>query len=491
MIFSKSNSVSPISRTVRYGVFLFAGSIVILTGYASFFYQGNVLVFLGFSLLSNVLLYRGVCKSSIYFDTFIGVFFWLGFWLKLAIRVAFSSGVFHEPVGVFDGSAQAFDEALLVASCGCVALLFSSVLRQQFFSYPFDTVVCARSGLFQLYRSHRRLLIMLFLGVVLFVAVSNVWLGIYQRGMVVKTLLPYGINGVYKWMLQFGLASVSALILRFEIELNKDLTVTALFIPILESFLSNVSLLSRGMILNTSAFIFGCVRLQQCIKRQFNPLTIAIGSIVFVVLFATSVLAVNYFRSVTLIEQKTVNTATGTKTVESVSGLDVAQRMAVPLFVDRWVGIEGVMAVSSSDKLGWELWKEAWKEEFREGQLSFYDRIFIDSPYQDPSIDKSVYHFVSLPGIVAFLFYPGSLTFLFLGLVACSLIAATIEIVSYRYCGENLLLCSLFAQVIAFRFSSFGYVPGQSYLLIGSLILNAGIIFLADRFLLRFFYGRR
>ena len=137
MILSKSSSVSPISRTVRYGVCLFAGLIVILTGYASAFYQGNVIIFLGFSLLSNVLLYRGLCKSSIYFDTFIGVFFWLGFWLKLAIRVAFSSGVFHEPVGVFDGSAQAFDESLLVASCACVALLISALLRQQFFTYPF------------------------------------------------------------------------------------------------------------------------------------------------------------------------------------------------------------------------------------------------------------------------------------------------------------------------------------------------------------------
>ena len=40
--------------------------------------------------------------------------------------------------------------------------------------------------------------------------ISNIVLGIYQRGMVTQTVLPFGLNGIYKWLLQFGLSSMAA-----------------------------------------------------------------------------------------------------------------------------------------------------------------------------------------------------------------------------------------------------------------------------------------
>jgi hypothetical protein len=71
------------------------------------------------------------------------------------------------------------------------------------------------------------------------------------------------------------------------------------------------------------------------------------------------------------------------------------------------------------------------------------------------------------------------------------LLAAMLEIATYRFCGRNWILCSLFAQVIAFRYASFGYVPAQSYLLFGSLVLNGFLILAADLLLRRFFAERR
>jgi len=41
----------------------------------------------------------------------------------------------------------------------------------------------------------------------------------------------------------------------------------------------------------------------------------------------------------------------------------------------------------------------------------------------------------------------------------------------------------LLAQVVAYRFASFGYVPAQSYLLFGTLIFNVVIIYMVDKFL--------
>lgn len=490
-------------------------------------YEGHWFVYLLFTLIANGLLFNGFRKKAIYFDTFIGIFLWLGFWLKLSLRVAFASGLFSEGVGNFDRSADAFDHALLVSSCGLAALLAASFVRQFLFCYPDGPPPASQSGLLNLYRTYRKTCVVLFVLLVLLIAASNAWLGIYQRGMVSQTQLPLGLNGVYKWLLQFGLSSIAALIIRFEIELSRNLTSIAILLPLLESFLSNVSLLSRGMILNLSALGIGGLRLFRAMKVRVAPLVLVVTSIAFAVLFAISVFTVNYLRMVALVGPEPaamsdaavassvvsatalstapvtaskiapVITSTAAPVTASTDARDVtidvaaeAKQMTPPLFIDRWVGIEGVMAVSSSGKLGWDLWRQAWNEKYLEGTLSLYDQNFINSPYLNPNIDKSRNHFVSLPGIIAFLYYPGSLAFLFSSLVVCALFAAAIEFAAYRLGGQNWLLCSLFAQVVAFRYASFGYVPGQSYLFFGALALNILIIFAADAALRRYFADR-
>lgn len=474
------------TQMIRNLVLLFALACLALALLTGARYEGQWLVYALFTLTANVLLFNGFRKKAIYFDTFIGVFLWLGFWLKFSIRVAFTDGQFHEPVGVFDGSAGAFDHALMIASCGFAGLLAASFVRQRFFQYADSPPSCAGQGLFQLYQAYRKTFIALFLLLVLAVAASNIWLGIYQRGMVVQTTLPFGLNGVYKWLLQFGLASIAAIIIRFEIELSRKITLMAVFPPLLEGLFSNVSLLSRGMILNATALGIGGLRTIQAMKIRMDPTVVAVAAITFATLFVASVFAVNYLRASSLL--RSAETA---HVAETARAAETAQRMTTPLFIDRWVGIEGVMAVSSSDRLGWILWREAWQEKFQEGQLSLYDRHFIDSPYTNPSIDKSRHHFISLPGVVAFFYYPGSLWFLFLGLFALGGGAALFEIFTYRLAGQNWVLCSLLAQVVAFRYASLGYVPSQSYLLFGTLLLNVLIIAGANWAIRRFLDRRR
>ena len=466
---------------IRAIALLSAVMIGILTIATTLHYQGHWSAYLAFTIISNALLFNGVRRRAIYFDTFIGIFVWLGFWLKFSVRVLFMSGAFHEPVGAFDGSPDAFDSALNISSCGIAALLVASLVRQRFFSYPDSPLACTQSGLFQFYKAHRILLVGVFLGVVLLIAISNAWLGIYQRGMVVQTVLPFGMNGLYKWLLRFGLASISALIIRFEIELNRDISPISVLPPLLECFFSNVSLLSRGMILNSMGLAIGAIRTIYGTGLRLSLLRVSIGAMVFVTLFVVSVLSVNYLRAATL---------AGNAELAGEVMINSAREMTTPLFLDRWVGIEAVMAVSSSKQLGWDLWHEALTEKFQEGRLSLYDRVFIDSPYSNPSIDKSKHHFVSLPGIVAFFYYPGSLGFLFAALFVLGLAAAALEYLTYRLGGGNWVLCSLFAQVIAFRYVSFGYVPGQSYLLFGTLVLNVLFLFAADQMLTKHYCGR-
>lgn len=474
MQYPRTIPISPITftRLALVAFVLFAGGLSVQAG---LHYAGNPLMFAAFCVLGNTVLLNGLRPSALFFDTFIGIFLWLGFFLKLSLRLAFFDGRFVEPIGVFDGTGAAYDKALMVVIVAFLALLAASLARERVFRYPVADHGVANSALFRFYDTHRKTLLLGFAVLVAVVAASNAWLGIYQRGMATGIVLPWGMNGMYKWLLQFGLASASALIVRFEIERNHGkLGPTAVALPLVESFLCNISLLSRGMILNVGGLVAGTWRLLATIGRRPRLLPLTATALLFLSLFAVSIFAVNYIRA----EARNVAVKNSAEPV-----VQVAKGMAKPLFIDRWVGMEGVLAVSSAPDLGWDLWNSAWNEKYDETRLSLYDTHFIESQYKD-YVNKGNVHFVSLPGMVAFFFYPGSLSFLFCALLIAALAAALLEIGFYLYCGKNLVLCSLFAQVIAFRYASFGYVPAQSYLLLGTLMANGGMIW-AVEFLLR------
>src|SRR5690606_20124781 len=133
----------------------------------------------------------------------------------------------------------------------------------------------------------------------------------------------------------------------------------------------------------------------------------------FVVFFVGSVLAVNYFRAKTFYADS------------SLARQDAVVEQTVILFLDRWVGVEGVMSVVGAPDKGWPVFKEALEEKFDRKANSFYDQHFIDTAYDNAASDGL--HFVSLPGYIAFLFYPGSMIFLFVAVFAFSAVAALFE----------------------------------------------------------------
>lgn len=464
---------------IRIGLWLFSAAIVLLAINAHMQYVGAAYVYLLFTVVSTTLLYLGFNKKAIFFDAFIGIFFWLGFWLKLTIRVGFADGMFFEHTGDFDGSGAAFDRGLLVASCGMAGLIVATLIRRRFFSFPDEMKNdIGLPGLFDFYKKHRKFVLAGFVILFLFISLSNLYLGIYQRGQVARTVLPYGLGGIYKWLLLFGLTSVAAVALRFEYLIGNNKPYLVSILSVMESFASNVSLLSRGMVLNMGALFYGLYKNSKS-SRKLSFRFLVVVMLVFGLLFVSSVTVVNYLR---FHGPEVFGRTWDNAEVTSQTSSAAVRGMTTPLFIDRWVGMEGVLAVSSSQKIGEELWHQAWQEIYRDYGTSFYDLNLIQSSYLN--IDTSKHHYISLPGIIAFCFYPGSFVFLFGALLLVGLIGAAIEIFVYKFGGRNLILCSLLAQVVAFRFASFGYVPTQSYLLFGTLFLNVMILFGLDKILL-------
>ena len=427
-------------------------------------YQGSAWVYLLFTALSTALLFFGFDRGAIFFDAFIGALLWIGFWLKFSVRVAFMDGAFMVPVGSFEGTPQSWDQALLVASCAFAALLLVRFVRARLFCYPQNLEQDAFPGLYAFYLRFRWLVLAGFVVLVLLVGISNAWFGIYQRGMVARTQLPFGLNGVYTWLLTFGLAALAAVMLRFEFERNRDQVWIVATLALLEGFVSSVSILSRGMVLNAGALIYGGAALFRRIEARLRTGLLLYVGLLFFLLFISSMLAVNNLRSY-FFDYASLGTSVETQTKA--------------LFLDRWVGIEGVMSVIDRQELGGELFEQALAERFDHSVTSFYDKNFINSYHSNTGEDGR--HFISLPGYVAFLFYPGSYLFLFAAVAVFSIFAAALEYLTYRFVGRNLVLCALIAQVVAYRFTSFGYVPMQSYKLFGTIALTLLMLYIADK----------
>ena len=259
--------------------------------------------------------------------------------------------------------------------------------------------------------------------------------------------------------------------MRLEFELNRERYWLALTLAILEAALSNVSMWSRGMILNGSSLLFGVAAQFKRSESHVRILLVAFACALFGGLFVSTVLAVNGMRAETFYESH-----------PAVQVEEAVEEQTEALFLDRWVGVEGVMAVAGSSQTGWAVFGEALRERFNTSVNSFYDSHFLASSVYDNSREEAT-HFISLPGYIAFLFYPGSFVFLFGAVFAFSIVAALLEFMVYRLGGRNLVFCALIAQVVAFRYTSFGYVPAQSYLLFGSIILNVLIFYFSDRLL--------
>jgi len=439
-------------------------------------YAGQTSIYILFTITSNVVLYFGFRKNAIFFDTFIGLFTWIGFWFKTTVILLFLDGRFSVDKSLFYGLPEQFDKGLIVTSCAFIALILSSLIREKYiFNYPNNEL--ENSSLFLFYRFHRVKIIIFYIILFLFIGFTNYYFHIYQRGGISPTNIPFIVSGIYKWLLLFGLSSFAALILKYEFSLKNTHLFFVPLLTLIESAITNISLLSRGMMLNSSALGFGLIRFSYINKLKIKMKYWIFIIVMMIIIFIVSISFANKLRSYSFEHIKQQHTIS-----ETIKNIDVVKNTKgiAHLFVGRSVGLEGVFSISAHKNLSWSIFLQALDEKFNEHKTSFYDD-FIHSNYKN-SKDRN-YHLVSMPGFIAFFYYPGSLLFLSFSIFIIGVFASSIEFLAYRFTKNNQIFSALIAQVIAYRFIHFGYVPAQSYLLFGTIFLNIFLIYGLDKFL--------
>lgn len=436
-------------------------------------YPGNKFIYIIFTMVFNGLLLKGFYRNKFYFESFFASLLWLGFWLKFSVRTLIQDYSFKEATGQFDFTPQAFDRALEVSSIGGASILLGFLIvhylfkKNNFLHLMEDNL--ERSDRFL--RDRKYIYPILFL-VILVMAVLNLHFGIYQRGSVPHYNPPALLRGALVWLLLTGFAATTSTLIFWEIKTQKNPTV-AIVLSLVESLLTSLSMFSRGFIINTVPQLWST--LKQNSERHlvsYKRKIIIFGC--FFVLFVSSVISVNIIRSYYFAPPNKVYSAKQITVGTYIS--------TVSLFIDRWVGIEGVMSVSSYPNLSWDLLKKIINEKAESAGTSFYDTEIGRSVYSKSDLTKQ--HHITLPGIVAFLFYPGSYMFLILGLIIISILCALSEAL-VKTITFNPVLSALFAHSVAYRLIHFGYLPKQSYMYFAAFAAHIVLVVIIQKYYLR------
>ena len=132
--------------------------------------------------------------------------------------------------------------------------------------------------------------------------------------------------------------------------------------------------------------------------------------------------------------------------------------LMLQLSVDRWIGLEGIMAVQAYPEKNMGLLWHALSENPAAGKADTY-QVVSNSIYLKS--DGTKFRFATLPGAAAFLYYSDSLIIVMLGMVIFSLSVLVVELLITNLTA-NPILCSLYGAVMANNVAQFGVSPRQN-----------------------------
>ncbi len=462
---------------------------IILFPFGLTFYQGNIIYYLIFSIISFYTLISSFNEDSISFESFFALLIWLGFWFKFTIQISFLKSQFPEGVGLFDYNSSSYDEVLLISSVGILGFLFSKFFRSKFlFNYnefSFDKEI---DVYLEFYINFRKKLIGVYVFFIIFFPLMNLIFIFFQKGTVPETILPFGLNNFVNWLLMFGLASITSILVFFEFKFKKKNSNNLLKIGFLENFISSVSILSRAMIFNSTSLLYGYYRLVGFSEIKINKKIFIKYFLIALTFFAISLVVVSKMRQnkefpvghkvhayIPMIEN--IDKNSNLKTINNISK---ELNQIIFLIAGRWVGIEGVMTVYSNKNMGWQKFKMSFKDKFNFSN-SFYEN-YVKGSKHVYELNPKIYT-VYVPGIIGFLYYSHSLIFLFIAIFILCIICSYIEKIAFRFSKNNIIFSYLIGNVLAYRLIHFGYMPQNTYKIILVIIFNILLIIIMFKLL--------
>ena len=480
--------------------------------YSLKFYEGSTFVFGIYCLSFIVMLYYLTDNKSSYFEVFFSSYLFLGFWFKYVFGLILYEGI------IYDSSSEQvkstdIDEILIIGIWVAIICLISSFINKKIIKKYFNkTNETVEKSFFENFYLNKRILILLsFLIFVSIVGFINYKLGIHQRGFLYRIEIPSIIVNLTKWLLLFGFTTFSCFLIHIEIKNQKKINIFTIIIALFEVFVSYTSMLSRSFIINAASLILPTYQQSLKLIKKYD---FQFFALFFIIIFftITSISGANYIRLEKLkivkkeskelqlanLEKQSIEDKLYAKKIQEYnfeipkkkqgkSGIKPKETTPIDvinfILIKRWIGIDSLILVSNSEKKGFDLFFRSLNENKNISNYTFYEKEFgLDSVKTNVDTGKTIMKGNTLPGIISFLYYTGSLLFLLVSLTLIIFLCNFFEKFLKYITNNNLIFICFISNMIATRLVHFGYAPKDTYLFITSVLLS--VFFMV--FLLRF-----
>ncbi len=513
-------------RIINISKFIIILICLLFSFYASKFYYGSDLVFFSYNILILLLSYYLTSSKSSFFSFFLAFYLFMGFWFKYNLSLVYNDGRVYDS-GFF--YSNDIDGVLLLSICLFLTIIFGNFFSIKWFSYNKLNVKSKIGLIHTLYLKNNKLILITFIIFFSIIGAINLNNKIYIKGMIFENNYNFILTNFLKWLILFGFTTISCLILKSEI-IKKNKYISLIFLIVFfEIFCSYTSMLSRSMILFGLPFLYSFIYYETYIRKSIINFTIILIS--YFILCLISVVISNEIRinlsnktetnfikenKISLESDIIENYEPGMPSFNYKRNWDFykfagkpydpskitdknskeyafstddyysSEQMANFILINRWIGVDSLINVSTSKNLSFNLLYNALKENKNKLKTTFYENNFYlkdkkKTFYANDVIVKGN----TLPGIFSFLYYSGSLLFLIVISFSLIILFTYIEKKIFLVCNRNLFFLSFFSHTIVYRLFHFGYAPKDTYLFAISLTLSVFLIYAleSDKFL--------
>ncbi len=487
---------------VRYFVLFLC---LIFSIYTIQFYEGSNIVFVSYNLTIIFLVYLLTNISSSFFSFFLGFYLFMGFWFKYNFSLVFNKGY------VFDSGfmkSNDIDNVLILSMYIFITIIVANQISKLFKYNKFE-IQNEKNLLSKKYFNFKYLFILLFIVIAVFTGLINYVSKIYIKGLIFENNYNLIFTNFLKWLLLFGLTTISCYILNKEIiNRNKYLFFFILLI-FFEMLISYTSMLSRSILLFGLPFIYSFIFYNITDIKMLRDHILLIT--IFCLFSAVSIYLSNHLRLYHIdklkgeiekeynlvIEKQNKNlTNNNAKNYEISKKFNFqidevlvgktqddlnSNKLTSFILINRWVGIDSLINVSNSTNLSFELFFSAFKENKKKLGNSFYETNFnLENKKPSFNSNKTYVKGNTLPGLITFLYYTGSIPFLLISVFIIVILFIFFEKKIYIICNKNIVYVAFFSHYLVNRIFSFGYAPKDTYLFILSMSLSILFIYLLE-----------
>ena len=428
-------------------------------------YPSNKWVYIFFSIISFILLFYSFNKFSFFFEKFFSVYLWLGFWFKFSIIIILSKDnnyKFTEGVSVIDVEKY-FDKSLVIAAYFFMFLLVLIFFRVKLFELFREYLENKHKNEF-LFKTQKieNIIFFIFIIFCILISILNFYYQIFQKGTISSKNISFMIALIIKWFFLIGFPAIISIFLFNKIKNLKSNFFTPILISLTLIFTYNVSLLSRAIIFDFMSILYG-VYIQANKKIFLEKKKFFFIFSFSCLLFVSSIVIINDIRLDRNIIQSEIKSDIKEKMIFHSNEFRV-------LIVNRFVGIDSLLNISQSQNLSLSLFIDSLNNKIKNNDKGFYERKFLKINTKVNEQHKKNSNII-VPGIIAYLYYTGSILLVLLFFLPIYILIIFIEFITLKFSNNNLILASVIGNILAYRLIHFGYMPQNTYQLIIGVML--------------------